>query len=159
MSEVHLLAERALDMPADVVYGCIANYQRHHRPDGFLPPEFTSMEVERGGVGDGTVIRFTSKIGGAARQLRQEVSEPEPGRVLVEAGSGARTTFTVEPEGAGCRLRIESVLEVRGAGGVLTRWFAPRLLRPVYDDELRRLERYAHGLVLGSPRIPSGAPT
>jgi hypothetical protein len=146
MSEARVCAERVMEAPPDVVYRCIADYQRHHRPEGFLPPVFTSMQVERGGVGAGTVIRFTSRIGRMSRAMRQEVSEPEPGRVLVEAGGGTSTTFTVQPDGPGSRVRIESVLDARGVSGFFTRWFAPGLLRPVYIDELQRLEQYARAL-------------
>jgi hypothetical protein len=44
------------------------------------------------------------------------VEEPQPGRVLTESDqlSWAVTTFTVIPEGPGCRVRIE------------TRWDGPR---------------------------------
>lgn len=136
-------AERVLDAQADVVYRCIADYRRHHRPGGFLPPAFTDLQVERGGVGAGTVIRFTTRIAGAARTFVQEVSEPEPGRVLVEAGSGSTTTFTVDPAGRQSRVRFDCVIEAKGVSGLLTRLFAPRLLRSVCAEELQRLETYA----------------
>jgi hypothetical protein len=35
------------------------------------------------------------------------------------------------------------VLEANGLGGWMTRLFAPRLLAPIYADELERLERHA----------------
>ena len=143
MAAVRVVAERAMDAPADVVYQCIANYQEHHRPGGFLPPAFSDFRVERGGVGAGTVISFKMTLGGRTRGMTATVSEPEPGRVLVESGQGVTTTFSVQPEGAGCRVRFDTLLEARGLEGILTRLFAPRLLQPVYQDELRRLEAYA----------------
>src|SRR5919199_936401 len=146
MSTVRVVAERTMAAPPDVVYACIANYQEHHRPGGFLPPSFSDFRVERGGVGAGTVISFKMKLGGQTRSSTQRVSEPEPGRVLVESGHGVTTTFSVQPEGAGCRVRFDTLLEARGLEGILTRLFAPRLLQPVYQDELRRLEAYAQEL-------------
>jgi hypothetical protein len=143
VSLVYVQAERLMAAPADVVYGCIANYQQHHRPGGFLPPAFTSLTVERGGVGAGTHIRFTSKMGSLSRTMEAEVTEPEPGRVLQEEGSGVRSVFTVTSEGAGCRVRIESEIEANGLSGLVTRFVAPRMLRPLYADELQRLESYA----------------
>jgi hypothetical protein len=49
----------------------------------------------------------------------------------------------VEPAGGRCRVRVDTVLDARGLQGVLTRLFAPRLLQPLYADELERLARYA----------------
>jgi hypothetical protein len=140
---VHLSAERLIDAPADVVYQCIADYRQHHRPGGFLPPAFHDMYVTRGGVGAGTIITFKVTLGGRTRTVTQEVSEPEPGRVLLEPNDLDRTTFTVEPAGGRCRVRVDTVLDARGLQGVLTRLFAPRLLQPLYADELERLARYA----------------
>jgi hypothetical protein len=163
MSQTQLTAERLIDAPADVVYHCIADYREHHRPGGFLPPAFSDFRVERGGVGAGTVISFTVTLGGRRRTMTQEVSEPRPGRVLVEAGGRERTTFTVEPEGGRARVRFDTILEADGLGGLLTRLFAPRLLRALYADELERLERYARahhaaGAGPGHEHPPAPAP-
>jgi len=79
----------------------------------------------------------------AARRLKQTLSEPEPGRALVEAGSGSQATFTVEPRGAQCLVRFATLLEARGLAGLLTRLFAPRLLQPLYAEEFERLEQHA----------------
>jgi hypothetical protein len=143
MTKTRISAERLLDAPADVVYRCIADYRRHHRPEGFLPPAFSDLTVERGGVGAGTAISFTMTVAGSTRSSSAEISEPEPGRVLVEAGPTVRTVFTVEPEGTRSRVRFDTVIDERGLAGLLTRLFAGRLLGPLYRDELERLERYA----------------
>lgn len=144
--KTHLIAERVLDAPAEVVYHLIRDYAEHHRaaPEGFLPDAFTDLVVERGGVGEGTAIRFTSTLGGRRQVATAEISEPVPGRVLLESGPGVETTFTVEPEGTDrARVRFDTVLEARGLTGLSTRLFAPRLLRPLYEDEMERLERHA----------------
>jgi hypothetical protein len=135
-----------VDAPADVVYHLIADYREHHRhqPEGFLPPAFTDLVVERGGVGDGTAIRFTMKLAGRTQTTTAAVTEPRPGRALVERGPGVETTFTVEPEGdRRARVRFDTVMEASGLQGLLTRLFAPRMLRSLYADELERLEQHA----------------
>jgi len=149
MTQTRFSAERLIDAPADVVYHCIADYREHHRPGGFLPPAFSSFQVERGGVGAGTVISFTMTMAGRSQRTTSEVSEPEPGRVLVETGPDARTTFTVESEGTRARVRFDTVIEASGLNGLLLRLFAPRLLGPLYRDELDRLERYAQAHAAG----------
>ena len=132
-----------MDAPADVVYRCIADYRRHHRPEGFLPPAFSDLRVERGGVGSGTAFTFKMTVAGRTRTSSAEVTEPDPGRVLVETGPDVRTVFTVEPAGTRSRVRFDTVIEAGGLEGLLTRLFAARLLGPLYRDELERLERYA----------------
>ena len=139
-------AERVVDAPAEVVYHLISDYREHHTddPEGFLPPAFSGTVVERGGVGEGTVVRFTSKLGGRSQTITASIAEPEPGRVLVESSPGVETTFTVEPEGGQrARVRFDTVLEAGGVAGLLMRLFAPGMLRPVYADEMERLERHA----------------
>ncbi len=143
MTKTRFSAERLVDAPADIVYRCIADYRHHHRPEGFLPPAFSDLRVERGGVGAGTVFSVMTTLAGRSRSMTAEVSEPEPGRVLVETSPTVRTAFTVEPEGTRSRVRFDTVVQAGGLEGLLTRLFAGRLLGPLYRDELERLERYA----------------
>jgi hypothetical protein len=116
---------RVLDAPADVAYHCLADYHAHHRPGGFLPPAFTDLQVLRGGIGAGTLFRFTLRAGGRTRTRTQVVTEPCPGRVLVEQGNGESTTFTVEPRGEHALVRIETVLRARGLERLLLPLLAP----------------------------------
>lgn len=149
MIRTHLSAERLIAAPADVVYHCISDYREHHcpGPGGFLPPAFSDFQVERGGVGAGTIMSFTVSLGGRTRRMTHEVSEPEPGRVLVEGSSRERTTFTVEPDGERCRVRIDTVIVAGGLDGILTRLLGARLMGPLFADELERLERHAQAHV------------
>jgi hypothetical protein len=137
-------AERVMDAPAGTVYHLIADYREHHRPEGFLPPAFTDLVVEKGGVGEGTVVRFTSKLGGSSQTVTAAISEPQPGRVLVETSPGLETTFTVEPaDGRRARVRFDTEIERGGLSGLFTRLLGPGILRRVYADELDRLEQHA----------------
>lgn len=148
MGEARVVAEGVVNAPAAVVYRCLADYREHHPK--ILPDAFSNFTVEQGGVGAGTVIRYRVTVGGRARDYRDVISEPEPGRVLVEtdaAGSGRATTFTVEPDGERSRVRIETRFPTAGGpAGIIERLLAPRLLAPIYQDELARLDRYAAGL-------------
>ena len=137
-------AEGTVEAPADTVYRYIADMREHH--PRFLPPAFSGFRVESGGVGAGTVTRFTLTAGGRTREYRTMIAEPEPGRVLTESdtGSSAVTTFTVSPQGAASLVQITSAWDGAGRiGGLFERIFAPRVLRAIYTDELKRLDAYA----------------
>jgi hypothetical protein len=137
-------AEAKVDAPADTVYRYLADMREHH--PRFLPPSFSDFQVESGGVGAGTVLQYKLTAGGRTRKLRTKIAEPEPGRVLTESDldSTAVTTFTVSPDGDASLVQISTAWE--GAGGIaglLERMFAPRVLRGIYADELKRLDAYA----------------
>jgi hypothetical protein len=136
-------AERVINAPADIVYRCLADYTHHHRPGGFLPPAFSNQQILSGGVGQGTVIRLRVSLAGRTSTMTARISEPEPGRVLVEDSQSVQTTFTVQPEADQSRVRFDTVLRAGGLEGLLNKVFAARLLHPLYADELERLERYA----------------
>jgi hypothetical protein len=139
-------ASAHVNAPAEVVYDIIADYRGGH--PHILPKKyFEWLEVERGGRGEGTVIRFQMRVLGQTRVLRAVVTEPEPGRVLVETdagGAGPVTTFVVEPEGS--RSHVTFRTELTSAGGplgVLERFVLRRALRRIYARELEQLGRVA----------------
>jgi hypothetical protein len=142
MPKITVSEERSVGAPPEAVYGYIADHQHHAR---FLPPAFQDFRVEAGGVGAGTITRFTLNAGGRSREYRMEVAEPEPGRVLTESDTASSlvTTWTVEPEGAGSRVQISTSWDgAGGIGGFFERRFAPRAMRGLYADELERLDKY-----------------
>jgi hypothetical protein len=144
MAPISVSAERTVGAPAPEVYGYIADHRDHHQH--FLPPQFSDFHVESGGVGAGTITRFKLTAGGRTRQLRTQVTEPEPGRVLTEADtmSSSVTTWTVTPEGDNCQVQISTTWQgAGGIGGFFERMFAPRVMRQIYTDELNRLDTYA----------------
>ena len=143
MATIQVSAERTVDAPAETVYGYLADMREHH--PRFLPPAFSDFEVESGGVGAGTITRFTLTAGGRTREYRMTVAEPQPG-VLTETDSGSSlvTTFTVTPQASASRVRIFTSWEgAGGVGGFFERLFAPRVMRGIYADELERLNAYA----------------
>jgi hypothetical protein len=146
MSIVRAESSALIRASARVVYRMIADYRESH--PRFLPKKyFPLLEVERGGVGDGTVIRFQVRTAGRIREMRAEISEPAPGHVLVETDvkTGTRTTFTVTAEGAGeaCRVDISTEWEAKGLRGWIERMTAPPILRRIYVEELANLAALA----------------
>ena len=131
--------------PQDL-YAIIADY--HHGHLQIIPrPPFISLEVEQGGTGAGTVFRAQMRVLGQLQTFRGVVSEPEPGRVLAEVyDSGYVTTFAVEPRADGQHAYVTILTEIPGGNGIrgmLERWLAPRILRPVYVRELAQLAAVA----------------
>jgi hypothetical protein len=137
------MTEGAVAAPADRVYAILADYRQHH--PRILPPAFSDLEVEQGGVSAGTVIRFRLTLGGRTNVFHQRVDEPEPGRVLTETDldTGAVTTFTVTPTGDVSRVRIKTSYQRGGLRGLVESVLAPTMLRRLYVDEIARLDRYA----------------
>ena len=134
--------------PARVVYSLIADYRNGH--PRILPTQyFPRLEVEQGGTGAGTIIRYQLRMFGVTREIRAEITEPTPGQVLVETDleSGARTTFRVTAEGGGemCKVEIDTEWDAKGFRGWVERMTAPRLLQRIYAEELAKLAAVAEG--------------
>jgi hypothetical protein len=127
--------------PPALVYRLLSDYEQHH--PHILPPAFSDFKVEAGGIGAGTVISFQLEVGGRTQTGRMEVREPEPGRVLEEANERLTTHFTVDPSAEGSWVSIETVYESPGLRGLVERLLVPRLLLPIYRQELRLLDEYA----------------
>jgi Polyketide cyclase / dehydrase and lipid transport len=152
--EKHIVSASAT-IPArrERVYSLIANYKDGH--PRILPRQFTSFVVEQGGVGAGTIIRFQMSIFGKKQTFRAAITEPEPGRVLVETdldANGAVTTFTVNPGSAPADSHVTISTELRVRSGFLGRiekTLSTLLLRPKYVQELENLARVATGPFAG----------
>ena len=148
--EKHIVSASAT-IPArrERVYSLIANYSDGH--PRILPKQFTSLVVEQGGVGAGTIIRFQMRMLGRKQTFRAAISEPDPGRLLVETdldANGAVTTFAINPGGAPAdsHVTISTELPVRaGFLGKIERLLTTLMLRPIYVKELENLARVATG--------------
>jgi Polyketide cyclase / dehydrase and lipid transport len=131
------------------VYSLIANYRDGHAR--IIPKQFSDLVVEQGGIGAGTVIRFQLSLLGKKQTYRAAVTEPEPGRVLVETDletNGAITTFTVDAgtAPADSRVTISTELPVSaGFRGIIEKKLSTLLLRSMYLQELQNLARVATG--------------
>lgn len=88
------------------------------------------------------------KILGRIQSFRAGITEPEPGRILVETDpdSGVMTTFTVEPRESGrtALVTISTDTQVKdGFPGKIQAWFITRFLHPIYLKELAQLAKVA----------------
>jgi hypothetical protein len=149
-TEKHIISASAI-IPArrERVYSLLANYHDGHAR--ILPKQFSGLVVEEGGIGSGTVIRFQMTLLGRKQTFHAAVTEPEPGRLLVETyfdPAGTITTFTVDPgtAPADSNVTISTELPVRnGILGSMEKISATLLLRPIYRKELENLARVATG--------------
>jgi hypothetical protein len=139
-------ASAHIDADPSLVYSIISNYKTEHAR--ILPDAFSDLAVEQGGIGDGTVIRFQMRVLWRSQTFRAAITEPVPGRVLVETDletNGAATTFVVE-EGSARDAHVTISTELtsrRGVLGAIERRVVSAVLRPLYEKELGKLSAYA----------------
>lgn len=132
-----------MDAPPDRVYAIIADYHNGH--PHILPKQFRNLTVEKGGIGAGTIIRFEVRALGQTQRFRAFVTEPEPGRVLVEENvepAPSKTTFTVvkSASGQGTTVSFRTEMTSRpGLFGALERFVSKRLMKKMYAEELTLL--------------------
>jgi len=146
MSKLSTSAEAHIDAPAELVLEIIRDFDGHHRR--ILPPAFSAFEVEQGGHGHGTIMRFRMTLGGRTTEERSLASEPEPGVIREQIlGRDMVTTFRVVPDGDGAHATISTEwTPAGGLSGILERLFVPGMLRKVYVQELALLADYAASL-------------
>ena len=142
MSTKIFSVSKIISSPTGTVYSIIADYNDAH-PKILPNPPFVSLEVVKGGVGAGTEMIVGMEMFRKVQTFRAVVTEPEPGRTLVETtDTGYRTTFSVEPENDGKKSLVTFTTELVGNPGILKRlefWLTSKLLRPVYNKELENL--------------------
>lgn len=141
--------------PEDI-WAIITDYHVGHL--AILPkPYFTGMVVEQGGIGAGTVVTTRMKVFGQEYVYHQAVTEPEPGRVLVETdtNTGQYSMFTLDPinDGQQTRVTIASVFpREKGIQGWLQSLTQPPIVRNIYKKELQNLAAY---LAQQTPTTPA----
>lgn len=145
MAQITIRASAVMQAPPAAVYGVLADYHEGH--PGILPrPPFGKLVVESGGTGAGTVFRVTTRRGLGMITYRMAVTEPEPGRLLVETDrdSDLVSTFRVEPaQGGHSRVTITTKYTRGGIAGWLESVLLPTLAGPIYRKEIANLERVA----------------
>ena len=147
MAQHHITASLLIHAPAQRVYAIIADYRNGH-PRMLPKPYFVALSVEQGGMGAGTVINFQMKVMGSTRTFHATITEPEPGRVLMESDpqAGTTTTFTVDPHDNGQSAYVTITTELQlpdGFSGKIQSWMTERTLRPIYMKELEQLAAVA----------------
>lgn len=152
-------ATRAIAAPPAAVYGVFADYREAH--PRILPPGFfAGLTVVEGGHGASTVVDVHGRFAGRTRTIRGIVTEPEPGRLLVESYPAERmvTSFRVLPESGGVasRVTISTVMPRRwGPLGWIEERVVRRLLARVFAEELELVAAYLARGGAAAPRVDS----
>lgn len=149
MAQIKVQVTDVLIARPEDVYATIADYRNGH--PYIIPKEnFSDLQIEQGGYGAGTVMRFKVKVLGVERVMHHRVTEPEPGRMLIEQDidsvQNVVTTFTVTPVENGQKSLVEiSTTMTPGPGlqGVVERFVVPMVNTPIYRKELKLLEAVA----------------
>ena len=146
MSNQKFSVSKLINSPAKIVYSIIADYNNGH-PRILPKPPFVSLEVEKGGIGSGTEMIVKMEMFGKVQTFRAVVTEPEPGRVLVETtDTGYITTFTIDPRDDNKNSYVTFTTELAINSGIMKRfefWITSKLLKPVYKKELEILSEVA----------------
>lgn len=146
MPQIRVSSKADINARPETVYSILSDYKNGH-PHILPEKNFSDFTVEKGGIGEGTRIRFQFHLMGLTRTMCAEITEPEPGRILRETDldTGAVTSFIVEPndDGLTTSVTIISEWENRGIKGAFERKFVTSMLKKVYEEELRLLNRYA----------------
>lgn len=135
-----------ISAPPAAIYTVLADY-RHHHPHILPQPYFHNLIIEEGGQGAGTVFRAEVHVFGSKSSNHMIVSEPQPGRELVETDleSGLTTSFTLTPlaNGQQCQVEIKSIWTRKpGPVGWLEAWTTGQVMRMIYRKELAQLADY-----------------
>lgn len=134
---------QVIDARPEQVYGVVSDYRSGH--PSILPRQyFTSLTVDKGGQGAGTAVTVHMNVYGTKAMYKMTVSEPEPGRVLMEEdpSAGVVTTFTFDPIDGGRQTRVTISTKARtspGLKGVMEKLMTPMIARKIYRAELRQL--------------------
>ena len=149
MTKIKARAAAILEARPEDVYATIADY-RHGHPFILPKKHLYDLQVEQGGYGAGTVIRFKSRLLGVEQSFYQRVSEPEPGRVLreedIESKQNEQSTFTVTPVEGGKRAHVEISMSMDpspGLRGLSERLAVTMLFPSLLRQEIHLLEGVA----------------
>ncbi len=143
MSLFNISASAVVPAAPQHVYGIIADYRNGH-PHIIPPKHFRNLVVEEGGIGAGTKVRFEMVIFGKVQQAQSVITEPQPGRVLVESTTDgmAVTSFIVEPVDGGKAANVTISTEMKSMG-FIGNALIKFLFRRIYREELVLLAEYA----------------
>ncbi len=155
MSKIHIEQSDIIDAAPETVYAILSDYRVGH--PAILPkPYFTELTVEQGGHGAGTVVLTRMKVLGREFVYHQVVSEPEPGRVLLETDTytGQKTWFTLDPLNGGQQTRCTISSEFPASAGIMgfmERLMQPSVVRRIYKQELQNIAAYVTSKPTSAP--------
>jgi hypothetical protein len=143
---LQVISSAVIDASPEVIYAVFSDYEVAHK--AILPkPYFSEMVVLAGGQGAGTVIDVHMDVFGNKKTYHLAVTEPEPGRLLVETDylTGERTHFIMEPlpNGRQTKVTIDSKFNVSpGFAGKIERFITPLVTGYFFKKELGNLAAY-----------------
>lgn len=146
MGTVHTEVSAVIDASPAEVYAVFADYRGSH-PQVLPKPYFGDLIVEKGGKGAGTVYRTSITVMGQTTEYYMDVTEPEPGRKMVETDRklGVVTSFIVDPVEGGMKSRVTLATDWTprpGLVGWLERLSTPAFMRRLYTTELENVQEY-----------------
>ena len=150
MTRLHAEASALIAATPEEVYGIFVDYLHHH--PAILPKQyFPKIEVEQGGHGAGTVFTVWTRALGVERIYHMVVSEPEPGRLLMEDDpkAGVTTTFKVVPGPQSQQTEVTIATDWQaqsGLGGLGEKLITPPVMRRIFRQELKNLGEYVRTL-------------
>ena len=143
MTLVNISGAAVIPAPPQRVYGIIADYRSGHTH--IIPPKyFRNLVVEEGGIGAGTKVRFEMVMFGKVQQAQSIITEPEPGRVLVESTTDglAVTRFIVEARDGGRAANVTISTDLKNQG-LIGNAIIKFLFKRIYREELALLAEFA----------------
>ncbi|MEM7534113.1 MAG: SRPBCC family protein [Chloroflexota bacterium] len=144
MSTMHIEESLLIAASPGKIYGVITDFEVGHK--AILPPQFTDLRVEVGGQGEGTIAIAEMNVMGQKSVFRLHITEPEPGRVMIEADpdAGVETTWTLEPvSDTETKVTISSKMQTSaGIKGWIERLVTPSITQGIYKEELQLLADY-----------------
>jgi hypothetical protein len=146
MGTVHTEVSATIDAPPAEVYALFADYRNAH-PKVLPKPTFGDLVVEQGGTGAGTVFRTSITVMGRTINYHMEVTEPEPGRVLVETDKklGVTSSFIIDPLDGGKRSHVTLATDWTPSAGVMgwvEKMTTPGFMRKLYETELQNVQEH-----------------
>src|SRR5579862_6860852 len=118
MSRVHVKQEQVINARPETVYAALTDYAGQRTQ--ILPPNFLDYAVEKGGHGDGTIVRYRLRAARRERPYRMVVHEAARGKVITESDSNSSlvTTWTILPEEHGQQTKVRVTSEWKGSSGI-----------------------------------------
>jgi hypothetical protein len=146
MKTIQTQESHIINARAEAIHAVITDYRVGHQ--AIVPkPYFSELTIEQGGQGAGTIIRFTATVFGKTDTYHQLITEPEPGRVILETDieTGQYSKFILEPLNNGTQTRVTIFVEFplsSGIQGIADKLLKPMVSRWLFRQELRNLEAY-----------------
>ena len=146
MNKIHVEYSAIIEAEPALIYAIFVDFEEAHI--AILPkPYFEKIVLKEGGLGAGTIYDLHMNIFGAKSQAEMHVSEPNPGRTLLEESQDGRVKTTIEVipinGSTASHVTIQSdFAQSPGLGGFMEKIFIPFIIRHIYKKELQNLALY-----------------